>query len=88
VTDVEERASARTLTTGQRCTLNIAEGVPVLVVARRMLAGPLSDRQPVEVTSLIISTDSTALVDTISLASMPHMDKSRRRRESLTSAQA
>jgi hypothetical protein len=35
---------------------SIAEGVPVLAVARRMLTGPESDRQPVEAANIIIPT--------------------------------
>ncbi len=64
----EESASARVLTAGEPRMLSIVEDVPVLcsgpVDARRMER----DRQPVEAATIIVSTGSTALDDTINLA--------------------
>jgi hypothetical protein len=56
------------LLAGERRTRDIAEGMPVLVVVWRIVTGPQSDRhpvQPVEAATIIISTDSAALDDTI-----------------------
>ena len=54
-------------TPDERRTLSITEGVPVLLVTRRMLTGPESDRQPVEAANIIIPATSTALDYTIDL---------------------
>ena len=67
VTGVEESVRARMPTPDERRTLNIAEGVPVLIVARRMLTGPENNRQPVEAANIIIPADSIALDYTINL---------------------
>lgn len=67
ITGVEESVRSRMPTPEERRTLNIADGVPVLTVARRMLTGPQSDRHPVEAATIIIPADTTALDYTINL---------------------
>lgn len=66
-TSVEENVRSRMPTPDERRTLSIAEGVPILTVARRMLTGPEEDRQPVEAANIIIPADNTALDYTINL---------------------
>lgn len=60
-------ARSRMPTPDERRTLHIADGVPVLLVTRRMLTGPENDRQPVEAANIIIPADNTALDYTIDL---------------------
>lgn len=54
-------------TPDERRTLTIAEGIPVLIVTRRMLTGPENDREPVEAANIIIPADNIALDYTINL---------------------
>jgi len=67
ITRVEESVRSRMPTPDERRTLNIAEGVPVLLVARRMLTGPEGDRHPVEAANIVIPAADTALDYTIDL---------------------
>jgi GntR family transcriptional regulator len=67
VTGVEESVRARMPSPDERHTLNIAEGVPVLTVARRTLIGPPNERQPVEVANIVIPADNVVLDYTINL---------------------
>jgi GntR family transcriptional regulator len=67
VTSVEETVRSRMPTPDERRVLNIADGVPVLTVARRMLTGPEGERQPVEAANIIIPAHNTALDYTINL---------------------
>lgn len=67
ITFVEESVRSRMPTPDERRTLNIADGVPVLTVTRRMLTGLEAERQPVEAANIIIPADNTALDYTINL---------------------
>jgi len=67
VTEVQESVQSRMPAPGEPRTLAIADGVPVLTLARRMLAGPHGDRQPVEAANIVIPADNTALDYTINL---------------------
>ena len=67
ITRVEESVRSRMPTPDERRTLNIAEGVPVLLVARRMLTGQEGDRHPVEAANIVIPAADTALDYTIDL---------------------
>jgi DNA-binding GntR family transcriptional regulator len=51
----------------ERNTLNIAEGIPVLTVARQMFTGPEQDREPVGAANIIVPADNTSLDYTIDL---------------------
>lgn len=67
VSSIEESVRARMPTPDERRTLSIADGVPVLIVTRRMLTGPETNRRPVEMANIVIPADNTALDYTINL---------------------
>jgi GntR family transcriptional regulator len=67
---VEESVAARMPSPYEAATLHIPTGVPVLTIARRMLAGPDRD-SVVEVANIVIPADRIILDYTINLDVWP-----------------
>jgi GntR family transcriptional regulator len=61
ITSVAESVRARMPTPEERSTLNVAEGIPVLTVARQMFTGPERDREPVEAANIVIPANNVSL---------------------------
>jgi GntR family transcriptional regulator len=70
VSRVEESVAARMPLQEESTTLHIPTGVPVLTIARRMLAGPDRD-EVVEVANIVIPADRIVLDYTINLDVWP-----------------
>ncbi len=67
ITEVRESVQSRMPTPDERRTLALAEGIPVLTIARRMLTGQEGDRQAVEAANIVIPADNVVLDYTINL---------------------